>query len=326
MADWFETHLREPAGGAPVDPAFAARVRALVVEEWQADDRDIRSDGTESQFDQGDIIMLDTEERRTTTPERPSPRRRWPLVAAAAAVVAVVAVAAVALDDDEREVDTAGESSAGSTPRANPAAVAMPYGEEDFPEVGPGTYFLDPDEDPATPLRVEYELAHEGWSAWPGAVKFDDRGAHVALSIVMVENLSTNACDNHRPADPPVGPTVDDLATALAGLSPFELTSPPRPVTRYGYSGVHLQWTVPDIPVRGEDFTNCQNGNLQTWIAPGLQGAFYGYNAEPGRTEDFWILDVDGTRLVLSSMAGPSAPEQDVQELEEILDSVRIVP
>ena len=43
-------------------------------------------------------------------------------------------------------------------------------------------------------------------------------------------------------------------------------------------------------------------------------------------TEDFWILDVEGSRVVLAATVGASAPAEDVRELEEILDSVRIVP
>ena len=37
MADWFETRFREPVDAGQPDPAFVARMRALVVEEWQAD-------------------------------------------------------------------------------------------------------------------------------------------------------------------------------------------------------------------------------------------------------------------------------------------------
>ena len=35
MADWFESRFREPVDAGQPTPAFAARVRALVVEEWQ---------------------------------------------------------------------------------------------------------------------------------------------------------------------------------------------------------------------------------------------------------------------------------------------------
>jgi hypothetical protein len=40
---------------------------------------------------------------------------------------------------------------------------------EDFAPLDPGTYFIDPDADASTPLRVLYEVPVEGWSQWIGA-------------------------------------------------------------------------------------------------------------------------------------------------------------
>lgn len=34
--------------------------------------------------------------------------------------------------------------------------------------IDPGTFFMDPDLDPSTPLRVVYEVPVEGWSQWAG--------------------------------------------------------------------------------------------------------------------------------------------------------------
>ncbi len=79
----------------------------------------------------------------------------------------------------------------------------------------------------------------------------------------MVVNLVTDGCQDHFAAVPPVGPTVDDLATALSELAPFEVTTAPEDVTIYGYSGKHLEWTVPDIA-----FDGCDAGDVRSWIAP----------------------------------------------------------
>jgi hypothetical protein len=203
---------------------------------------------------------------------------------------------------------------------------------EPFLPLEPGTYFIDPDLDPSTPLRVVYEVPVEGWSMWIGATKFGDDG-HVGVSITTVVNLVRHGCRDHSWADPPVGPSVDDLATALADLAPFRVTSPPKDVTIYGYSGKHLELSVPDLPVEGEGndrrFAGCIDGNLKSWVAaidtePG--DAFYGYNGEPGRTEEFCILDVDGTRLVIEANWSPASPRKDVAEMRAILDSIWIEP
>ena len=195
--------------------------------------------------------MLDTEDRPTgpVTPRRRSPGR-WLLVAAAAAVVAVVGTLLVAAGgDDEDPVDTV-------TPPTTAAPAPAPAQDvnecfelaEAFPDLEPGLYFIDPDGDDTTPLRVTYQVAAEDWSAWFGAVKTTGPGATM-LTITTLNNLVTDGCLDFTPLDPPVGPTVDDLATALSQLAPFEVTAPPTDVTLLGYPGKHLELTVPDLRV-----------------------------------------------------------------------------
>ncbi len=213
---------------------------------------------------------------------------------------------------------------------ATPTPTAQDVMElQQFAPLEPGTYYIDPDADPSTPLRVVYEVPAEGWAQWIGAAKFKDYG-HVGVSITAVTNVVTQGCRDHSPADPPVGPSVDDLASALADLAPFRVTAPPEDVTIYGYSGKHLELTVPDLPVEmsGDDrsFTGCVDEGLRSWIAPHLGAAFAGYNGEPGRTEEFWILDVDGIRLVIEANWSPASPSGDMAEMRAILDSIRIEP
>ena len=199
---------------------------------------------------------------------------------------------------------------------------------EGFAPLEPGTYFIDPDGDPSTPLRVVYEVPIEGWSMWIGAVKFAEDG-HVGLSISTVTNLVRHGCRDHSWADPPVGPSVNDLAAALADLAPFRVMSPPKDETIYGYSGKHLELTVPDLPVKGEGddrrFAGCVDGTLESWVAFILGDAFYGYS-EPGHTEDFWILDIEGIRLMIEANWSPDSPRKDLAEMSAILDSIRIEP
>lgn len=337
MADWFETRFRDLDAEEPLDPAFAARVRALVVEEWRSGASDqglprpdrIASGDTDPEDREGDIIVLDMEEKTAGGAPEPGPRRsraRWLSAAAAAVVIAVVAVVLTA--DDDEEIDT-------TTP--TPTVQDAPAGSvqdvmdlPDFEDLEPGTYYIDPDGDAATPLRVFFDVAADGWSSWIGATRFS-HDSHVALSITTVDNLVREGCNDHSPMEPAVGPTVDDLATALSQLTPFELSAPPSDVSVFGYRGKHLELTVPDLPindpVREENgFSNCTDGELHSWIAENLDGAFWGYNGEPGRTEELWILDVEGTRLVLATTQAPESPPQDVEGMQDIFDSIRIVP
>lgn len=91
---------------------------------------------------------------------------------------------------------------------------------EYFAPLEPGAYSIDPDLDPSTPLRVEYDISAEGWSRWIGAWKVSDDG-HVGVSITTVTNLVRHGCRNHSWADPPVGQSVNmsgpetDIALSL---------------------------------------------------------------------------------------------------------------
>jgi hypothetical protein len=199
-----------------------------------------------------------------------------------------------------------------------------------FAPLEPGNYFMDPDLDPSTSLRVVFEVAADGWLQWIGTFKRSGAG-YVGVSITTVSNLVRHGCRDHSRHDPPVGPGVDDLATALADLAPFRVTAPPTDVTIYGYRGKHLELTVPDLPMKGRGderrFAGCVGGQLKSWVDPLSQpyegDAYYGYTG-PGHTEEFWILDVEGSRLVIQANWSPGSPPEDIAEMGAILDSIRI--
>ena len=258
------------------------------------------------------------------------PRKSWRWRAIAVVAAAGLAVGACGGDDaDDASVSETGTEDPVDTATSTPTTLVadgaaqdvteVTSTTDDWPVLEPGPYFVDPDDDDTTPLRVTYEVAAEGWGAWFGEVKFEDPGA-TTLSITPVTNLVTDGCLDQTPLEPAVGPTVDDLATALSQLAPFELTAPPTDVTVFGYSGKHLELTVPESGI-----ADCVNGELHSWISPLNGGSFYGY-ARPGETEEFWILDVEGTRLVLQKLGSPQSPAEHVAERDAIFDTIRIEP
>jgi hypothetical protein len=225
-------------------------------------------------------------------------------------------------------VTTAPSVSATTSPTAVPAPTypANVLGPDDFSPLEVETYFIEPD---ATDIQVFFTIPAEGWLSWIGTFKPEQGNQGVGMSIVNVTNLVQEGCTTHAAADPPVGPTVDDMAAALAALSPFILTKPPSDFTVDGFSGKHLELTVPDLAfqVNGDAtwFIGCTNGELKSWIGEPLSYAFHGYS-HPGQVEEIWLLDVDGTRLMISAIWSPGSPEGDVAELRSILDSIDIVP
>jgi len=213
-----------------------------------------------------------------------------------------------------------------ATPRPSPTALTYPANVMHLPHFAPlevETYFVEP---VATDIQVLYTIPADGWISWFGAANPE---GGVGLSIINVTNVVGHGCTYHAAAYPPVGPTVDDMATALTQLEPFELTKPPTAVTAWGFSGRYLELTVPDIDFEVRDdgniFPDCADDELWSWIGPPLSFAYHGYS-EPGQAEEIWLLDIDGQRLMIVAATSPGSSQADLAELRSILDSIEIVP
>ena len=220
--------------------------------------------------------------------------------------------------------------------RPSPTAVPAPTYPMDVmtvPDFSPlevETYFVEP---VGTDIQVFYTIPAEGWMSWFGAFKLgsetDPPNSVVGIGILNVTNVVQDGCIGHVAAVPQVGPTVDDMATALAALTPFVLTKPPTDVTVDGFSGKHLELTVPDLKLGGSgddtEFTDCTDGELWSYIGKPLSFANHSYS-HPGQSEEIWLLDVDGTRVMIGTFTSPGSSDGDIAELRSILDSIDIVP
>ena len=206
------------------------------------------------------------------------------------------------------------------TPAGTVPNVFSVQGDGDFPELEQTTYWVDPDFDDCTPLRVLFTIPDTGWLQWFGSFKPDGEDRRVGISIVDVTNLVVEGCHDHAVENPPLGPTVDDLATALVDLEPFIVTSPPSDVTVHGYSGTYLEWQLPETV----DLSACVNDEVISWDATILSYPFHGNYL--GMIEEFWILDVEGRRLVITANRSPDSAPADVAEMRALLDSIEIEP
>jgi hypothetical protein len=218
----------------------------------------------------------------------------------------------------------------GASAAATETADQCEVGEDELPAFATcQASFINADE--PTPPFAKYTIPGTGWRAFNGTYKDVEGGdgiQRVGLLFVTITNLTIDACTQQRPADPPIGPSVADLAAGLAALRPFEVTAPPTDVTAFGYAGKHLELRVPlDQPSSGfEMFTGCGDHLLKTWISPGhVSFAFNGYTT-PGDTEEFWILDVEGRRLVISALTSAKASAELMEERQAVIDSVAVIP
>ncbi len=167
--------------------------------------------------------------------------------------------------------------------------------------------------------RFTFTVPDAGWTSYADTgccvmYQGDDAdGAQMYLGG-DITSLYADACESAGSEFEP-GPTVDDLASALTSLEGFEL-SEPTDVTLNGYEGKRVALTVPaDVDVRSTDCDDAKYSlSSNRW-----------YQAS-GQTDDLWILDVDGQRLVLTFATTQDTPAELTEELEQIRDSIVIDP
>ena len=168
-----------------------------------------------------------------------------------------------------------------------------------------------------------------GWQSNGGPVKNEGTRSSLTLMPWIVGNITSDPCQWNSDSalspsqtallEPPVGPTVDDLATALAN-QPLRDATTPTDVTIDGYTGKSLELTIPaDL-----DFATCSGGFFVGWVGPTADDTM-GF-ATPGSHDRIWILDVEGVRLVLDAIDFPEASAQDRAELQGIVDSIQLEP
>jgi len=162
--------------------------------------------------------------------------------------------------------------------------------------------------------RAEVEVP-EGFGSPGGWVV--DRGAdgdpenYGTVSFWSVSQVFPDPCDTTTGVDP--GPGVRDLARALAGQRGTRATTP-SPVTFDGHGGLYLEVSFPNDVSR---MTGCPESAYHLWRTDG-EGS-YGSDIA-GTVSRVWILDVDGTRVV---MVADTTPHEDAAATAQVLDIAR---
>lgn len=169
-------------------------------------------------------------------------------------------------------------------------------------------------------LSISFEVAADGWLSWGPGVSKDGPTPPliVGFGFAEVSGVYADPCrwQNGRIRD--LGPSVEDLATALAGLPGFEVATPPTAITAYGLAGMYLELAIADDIV----IDNCDAGAFNSYI---WTDGWPRYHQGPGQIEQFWIFDVKGTRLVVNATHFPDSSATDLAELDAILDSIEVL-
>lgn len=134
--------------------------------------------------------------------------------------------------------------------------------------------------------------------------------AGVAFVISVVDNTFEDPC-SHRQRSPKVGPTVEDLATAL-GEIPYTTATDPIQTTIAGREATYIELAIPaSLPCAPSAFYLWQDSPNEYWWVQGLN-----------ETAQVWILEVGGERVTLLAHSYPGSSEEGKAELHEILDSI----
>jgi hypothetical protein len=207
-----------------------------------------------------------------------------------------------------------------STLMPNATLATIGLGDEDLVT---GTYRLPLAVAPtvlSTAFPVVRVSVPDGWSSAGGWIL--NRGGRFATSVAVqfwnVDQVYRHPCQWSGTLYQP-GPTVNDLAAALVGR-PLRNATQPRDVKLDGYAGTYLEWSVPS----DADFTKCDadggTSYFESWIGPPGSDR---YQQAPGQVDRLWILDVRGARVVIDAFSLPSSPSTDIEELVEVVHSIR---
>jgi hypothetical protein len=224
--------------------------------------------------------------------------------AAASALVLVTLIAVGSLFGQER--------GAGFRPGLTPPATSTESPRVlDSGELEPGMYTLAN----GFPVSVAFEVpaGYGGCSPLPTEQGLCAEGDNRGISFVIVENLVADPCDaSQGELDPPLGPTVDDLATGLERLPGFTATRG-TPGELDGHAVQRLTLIAPTRPEA------CVAPAVQAWIVTPTRTN----GVEFGERNELWILEVQGARLMIALAYQPGTPPDVLDEMRDIVESVR---
>jgi hypothetical protein len=220
----------------------------------------------------------------------------------------VIAATVAACTSEESEPQAADTSAASTTDPDEVVPLSELSGDQ---PLDPGRYALSVIDDDSAPTLPVLTVP-EGYSNIDsGVVQADDLERYVW--VWAVEHVYAHPCDGV--ADP-VGPSVADLAEALAAQS-LRTTTDPVPITVGGHEGLYVEVQVPETVTAGD----CPSGVFGLW-----PGRHQRVGEILGQVDMVWIVDVDGRRLVLDASYEASSSPDEVAELEEMVTTATFTP
>lgn len=228
----------------------------------------------------------------------------FPRLSAAATAVALLAVVAVTLLP---LLVPGGGPKPSPSASSEPTPVTSPTEPVETP-LPAGRYSIE-----GYPVGISFTVP-DGWK-WCISHRYEAGPCRIhgngSVQFVLVANVVADTCSPAL-ANPPVGPSVDDLVAALTSLQGFTATEPVG-TSVDGYAGKEFTLTA----------TNVRGCDLHTWATSERVNI-----VALGEASLVRILDVGGTRVV---MAGPyprgaADAEEAIAAMRQVMDSVTFTP
>ncbi len=231
-----------------------------------------------------------TRQRVVFGPRRtPVMNSTFKVILAAAAVIAVVVAGITFLPRNDAAVG--GPSS--SPPTASP--VPSPSQQAERMALG------------GTNQHFSVDLP-EGWENNEWVANNHPLGGDTSFIVGLVDNTFEDPC-LHIQRNPKVGPTAEDLATAL-GEIPGTTASEPVQTTIAGYDATYVEVTHPGPPPCDEFVWYQESPGEYWWVL------------EADERFSVWIFEVDGQRVAIGARSYPGTSQQAKDELRDILDTI----
>lgn len=196
------------------------------------------------------------------------------------------------------------------TPSPGPAVGRLPAGA-----LTAGRYLIKV---PDAPLDVALTIG-SGWNAHTWYINSDEFDAAVAFFVVA--NVYKDICDPRGGLptasllpDPPIGPTVDDLVSALDAQVNTDLSTAVDVVVG-GYAGKRV--TIKE----SDPYDHCI-GDAEPrpmWTSPSGEK---GRHMQPGALDTLWIVNVDGQRVVILTVPSDPSDLEATARIAAVIDSM----
>jgi hypothetical protein len=254
------------------------------------------------------------------------------LGAAAAVVALIVGAQLIGSPNGGLGADPTPLPTAEPTAEATPDPTPSPPAEGGVPE-GP---FVVTNTD--APVQTTVNIASSGWFPLPGvdALSKDDDGLDPpeAVGVALIAwawpagtafDVYGDPCQWSTTAPETPATTPDEIAAAFAAQASTDATAP-LDITVGGFAGTAVTVHVPmsfDVPnaTREEEFADCDEDAFVFYGTDAGDEAIARNAQGPGQIDELWILDVDGSIVILDLAYGPAAPADLVEELRTLAES-----